>query len=327
MKLLVLGGTRFVGRHLVEAALAKQHEVTLFNRGITNPGLFPEIETLIGDRDGGLKVLAGRQWDAVIDVNGYIPRLVRDAAQFLSQVVQQYVFISTLAVFADKTALRQDEDAPLDTLDDALVEAVTPETYGPLKALCELAVLESVPHRALILRPGYVVGPYDSTDRFTYWVRRVGQGGEMLAPGQPERPMQFVDGRDLADFTLRCVEARQISIYNVTGPAQPFTWGEFLHETASILGADTTFTWVSETFLNSQDVTGMELPMWTPANARGIMTFDCCRALGAGLRFRSLSETVIDTLGWDAAHGQPQAGLAPDREMKLLQAWKAGTAP
>lgn len=317
MKLLVLGGTRFVGRLIVDAMLASGHAVTLFNRGETDAEVFPDAEKLIGDRDGGLDILRGRSWDAVVDVNGYVPRLVEDSSRLLANAVERYVFVSTIAVYAD-LAPWQGEKAPLATMEDPTTEVINGETYGPLKALCETVLDEIMPNRLLIIRPGYVVGPYDYTDRFTYWLRRISQGGEMLAPGAPEAPIQFIDARDLAEFALHIIERKVVDIYNVTGPKTPITWGQLFKEANSIFGSATTFTWAGEKFLEEQEVTGRELPLWLRSEDHGFAQVNCEKAQAAGLDFRPLSETILDTREWDRAHGTPTAGLTPDREAELL---------
>ena len=224
VKLLVLGGTRFVGRHLVEAALARGHEVTLFNRG-NHPEVFPEVEGLIGDRDGDLGALENRTWDAALDTSGYVPRLVRDSAERLRDAVGHYTFISTVSVYPDTLPPHADEDARVRGLEDPLTEEVTNGTYGGLKVLCEEAVREIYGARSLVIRPGLVVGPYDPTDRFTYWPVRVAEGGEVLAPGVPEAPVQFIDARDLAAWTLGMIEGRETGTYNAVSPADSFFHG------------------------------------------------------------------------------------------------------
>lgn len=321
MKILVLGGTQFVGRHIVEAALNSGHEVTLFNRGKSNPELFPNAETLIGDRDGKLDALKGRSWEAVIDVNGYVPRLVRDSAHLLVDLVEIYAFISTIAVYADHGIPSQIETAPLAELSDPTDESITTDTYGGLKAFCEQQIWNEFPDQALILRPGYIVGPHDHTDRFTYWVRRISQGGEMLAPGSPEIPIQFIDGRDLAEFTLRMTESRESNVYNVTGPKHALTWGQFFTQCKAILDVETQFTWVDETFLSVNDIKDRDLPMWPTEDFRGSMETNIQKAISAGLTFRSLKDTVEDTLEWHKVHGVHRTGLEPARESELLEAW------
>jgi 2'-hydroxyisoflavone reductase len=323
VKILFLGGTQFVGLHMVEAALARGHEVTLFNRGNTNPDLFPEVEKLRGDRDGGLAALKGRKWDAVIDVNGYVPRIVKASAELLAAAVDRYIFISTLAVYSDWETPDQDESAPLAQLVDETVEQITGETYGGLKVLCEQAAEAALPGRVLNIRPGYIVGPHDHTDRLTYWLRRIDQGGEMLAPGDPANRVQMVDGRDLAAWTILMTERRETGAYNMTGPDYPLTWGK-LFETAKVTrGSDVTLTWVSEAFLNEQGVGRNDLPLWAPIARAASGTRKVDKAIAAGLTYRPLAETINDTLVWDAAYGSPSAGLKPERELELLNAWHA----
>lgn len=322
MNILILGGTRFVGRHITQAALDRGHTVTLFNRGRSNPELFPQAEKLVGDRGVDLSALHGRRWDAVIDVNGYVPRHVREAATLLAGAVEQYTFISTISVYARMDVPDQNENAPLATTDTPETEEVTGETYGPLKVLCEQAAEEAMPGRTLVIRPGFVVGPHDTTDRFTSWLRRIQRGGEMLAPGDPNDPLQFIDGRDLADFTLRRVEARDTLVYNATGPATPLTWGELFVETRRVCNVETQFTWVSESFLDGEQLNPNDLPMVVPASAQGLMRINIDKALAAGLSFRPLAQTINDTLAWDAQEGTPKAGLSPEREAELLQSWR-----
>src|SRR4051794_14737210 len=202
MKLLILGGTIFLGRYLAKAALERGHDLTLFNRSQHNSELYPDVEQLRGDRDGGLDVLRGRRWDAVVDTSGYLPHLVRASAELLADAVEHYTFISSISVYPHFRSLGQDESAPVGTLDDPSVEEITGESYGPLKTLCEQAVEQALPGRTLVVRPGLIVGPHDPSDRFTYWVHRVAQGGELLAPESPNWHTQIIDVRDLADWTL-----------------------------------------------------------------------------------------------------------------------------
>src|SRR5262249_55921530 len=245
MKLLILGGTIFLGRYLVEAALAAGHDVTLFNRGQHNPELYPEVEKLRGDRDGGLAALRGRRWDAVVDTSGYLPRVARASAELLADAVDHYTFISSISVYPHFRSLGTDESAPVDTLDDPNIEEVTGETYGPLKALCEQAAEQALPGRTLVIRPGLIVGPHDYSDRFTYWVRRVAQGGEVLAPERPDWHTQIIDVRDLAEWTLRMAERRLVGVYNATGPAYDLSFGQLLDTCRAVSGSDARFTWVS----------------------------------------------------------------------------------
>lgn len=325
----MLGGTVFLGRHIVEAALEHRHEVTTFTRGRHNPDLFPVVEKLRGDRDGDLGSLNGRRWDAVIDTSGHVPRTVRESAELLSTAVEHYTFISTLAVYAGFPAVPGlNEGAPVGTLTDPAVETVRPETLGPLKALCENAVESTMPGRALVVRAGLLVGPHDPTDRFTYWPRRVALGGEVLAPGTPEQRVQIIDARDLADWIVRAVESRRTGVYNATGPENPLTMQQLLETCQAEGGSGARFTWVDDQFLLLAGVKPrMELPLWMPG-ARGAATVDCHRAVAAGLSFRPLADTVRATLAWDATRGpgvHPRAGIAREREAQLLEAWQRAT--
>jgi 2'-hydroxyisoflavone reductase len=328
MNLLILGGTIFLGRALVDAALAGGHTVTLFNRGRTNSQLYSQVETLTGQRDGGLAALEGRKWDAVIDTCGYLPRVVSQSAQLLSGSVDRYVFVSSISVYADASQPGVDEDAPVSVMADERVEEITGETYGALKALCEREVRQHLPGRDLIIRPGLIVGPYDPTDRFTYWPWRVAQGGEVLAPGKPERQVQLIDVRDLAGWTLRMVAAGQTGTFNADGPIQPLPMIDLLQACKSASQSTASFTWVGEKFLQEQHVQEwIEMPLWIPdsdpANA-GFFAFSNTRALEAGLTFRPLEQTLRATLDWletrPAEHAW-RAGIPREREAELLLLW------
>jgi 2'-hydroxyisoflavone reductase len=331
MKILILGGTVFLGRALVEAALKKGHTLTLFNRGQSNPGLFPEVEKIFGDRKGDLDVLGGRDWDVVIDTCGYIPRLVNQSIEFLKESVNHYVFISTCSVYADTSQPGIDENAPVSKLIEE-TEEVNGETYGPLKALCEQAAEQAMPGQVLVLRPGLIVGPYDPSDRFTYWPHRIAQGGEVLAPGRPERVVQFIDVRDLAEWIIRMVEAKKTGIYNALGPEVPLTMEDLLECCKNVSKSNAQFTWVDETFLKDQHVgEWIEIPLWIadsdPAN-RGFFEFNFEKALSTGLTFRPLIDTVGATLHWDVTREGNRlwrAGLSPQREKELLKLWKFRT--
>jgi 2'-hydroxyisoflavone reductase len=329
MKLLEIGGTRFLGRAIVAEALAQGYEVTLFNRGQSNPDLFPEVETIVGDRDGGLAGLHGRTWDAVIDTCGYVPRLVRDSAELLADAVDHYTFISTISVYADPSESGIDENSLLGTLEDETTEEVTGETYGPLKVLCEEAAMEGMNGRTLLVRSGLIVGPHDPTDRFSYWPWRVAQGGAVLAPGDPEAPVQFVDVRDIAAWTVRATASRLTGPYNVTGPAETLPMAEFLAVCCDVTGSDAAFTWVSDDFLQAQEVGAyQEMPLWVPAEFAGFGWVNCRKAIDAGLQFRPLPETIADTLAWLQTHPADyewRGGLTPQREAELLQAWQKST--
>jgi 2'-hydroxyisoflavone reductase len=327
MKLLVIGGTRFLGRAIVNYALGAGHEVTLFNRGQSNPDLFEgEVETLVGNRDGGLGVLDGRSFTAVIDTCGYIPRLVRDSATKLKDAIEHYTFISTLSVYSDNSQTGQDESSPLGTIEDETVEEVTGETYGPLKVLCEKAASEVMgAENALHVRAGLIVGPHDLSDRFTYWPVRVARGGEVLAPGTPDRLVQFIDVRDLAAWTVKATEARLHGPYNATSPAGHFSMGQVLHTCRDVSGSDAAFTWVNDEFLMANEVGAyVQMPLWVPAEYAGFDTFNTDKAAAAGLAIRPLTETVRDTLTWEATRPADytwRGGLTPEREAELLQKW------
>lgn len=326
MRLLILGGTVFLGRHAVESARRRGHEVTIFTRGQRNPDLFPDVERLRGDRDGGLEALRGRRWDAVLDTSGYVPRVVGASAGLLADRVGHYTFISTISVYADASVPGITEASPVGTLADESVETVGGETYGPLKALCESAVERALPGRALVIRPGLIVGPHDPTDRFTYWPRRVARGGEVLAPAPPDRPVQFIDARDLADWAIRMAEERRIGTFNATGPDTPLTMGQFLDAARDASGSDARVTWVAGQFLLDHGATPwIEVPLWTgEGEGGGLLAVDCRKAFAAGLTFRPLADTIRDTIAWDAARPadtERRAGLAPEKEAELLQAW------
>ncbi|HEY9723648.1 MAG TPA: NAD-dependent epimerase/dehydratase family protein [Oscillatoriaceae cyanobacterium] len=326
MKLLVLGGTLFVGRHLVDAALAQGHEVTLFHRGKRGADLFAQAEHLHGDRDGGLAPLEGRRWDVVVDTSGYVPRLVGDSARLLANAVDHYVFVSSISVYADpRHAMR--ETTPLAALADPTVEAVTWETYGGLKVLCERALEAAMPGRALMVRPGIVVGPYDTSDRFTYWLARMARGGEVLAPDTPDRPVQFIDARDLADWMLEAARTRLTGAYNAVGPAQPLPLADFLAEADAVTEARSRVVWADTAWLEAQQALSSEnFPLWVPEEALGFAQADASRAIAHGLRFRPLAETMRDTLAWHRTRPVGtalKAGLAPEEEARLLAAWHA----
>jgi 2'-hydroxyisoflavone reductase len=328
MNLLFLGGTVFLGRHMVASALARGHRVTLFNRGEHNPELFPEAEKLRGNRDGGLDALRvkGRRWDAVIDPSGYFPRLVSASADLLATAADRYIFISSLSVYKLPYADVLDETAPVETLpeDQQNIEEITGETYGALKVLCEQAAERAFTRRALIIRPGLIVGPHDPTDRFTYWPVRVARGGEVLAPGQPERQVQFIDVRDLAEWMLDLIEVRQTGVYNATGPRSPLSMQAFLDSCIEASSSDARFTWVDESILLENNVAAYtELPLWVPEEYKDHNRFDNDKAFASGLTLRPLADTLQATLAWDATRpaDQPRRnGLKPEREAELLAA-------
>lgn len=341
MKVLVLGGTRFLGRHLVRALRARHHEVTLLNRGRSAPALFPEVEQLRGDREqgaDGLRALDGRRFDAVIDTCGYLPRVVRASCEKFAGAaggpIERYVFISSISVYASLAQPDLAEDGLLALMPKPASEDVGAH-YGALKAACEREVQSAFGERALVVRPGLIVGPFDPTGRFTWWLQRLARGGEALAPGVPEAPVQFIDVRDLAEWIVRALTRGPGGTFNATGPDVPLTLGELLGSIARIVRpADpASLTWCSESFLLAQGVQPWtELPLWVPAAEAGVHQVSIERAMAAGLSFRTLETTVTDTLAWvgspefvapEAGAPQGRVGLLPERERQLLDAWRA----
>ena len=334
LKILVLGGTGFLGPHLVEVMQQRGHTPTLFNRGKTRPGLFPDVEKLRGDRDGDLRALQGRTWDAVIDTSGYVPRVVRASAELLAPNVRQYVFVSSISVYADTTKPGIDESHPVATMDDPKSEDVLPN-YGALKALCEQAAEAVFPGRTTNIRPGLIVGPLDPTDRFSYWPVRVAQGGEVLAPGDPADPVQFIDARDLAAFIITTLERGTVGVFNVNGPGQPLGIGALLDACKTVSGSDARFTWATNEFLTAQQVAPWsDMPVWVPPieDGLGMTTTSSAKAVAAGLTYRPLADTIKATLDWWATlpperQAKLRAGVTREREAAVLAAWHAQQAP
>jgi 2'-hydroxyisoflavone reductase len=318
-RLLILGGTGFIGPHFVFAARERGFAVTLFNRGRTNPHFFREIEILKGDRDGDLSALVGRTWDTVIDTTAFLPRLVTEATRQLRTAVGQYVLISTISVYRPRPAPR-DEESEVVKIADPTTETITLETYGALKALCEDAAEAVLPGRVLKVRVGDIVGPGDPTDRFTYWPVRIARGGEVLAPGTPYYPIQYIDVRDLAEWTISMIDAGRTGVYNVIGPCDPLPMGEFLAVCKRVTGTRARITFVDAAFLRENNlVPSTELPLWLP----GLGPVENQRARDSGLRFRPVQVTLNDTLAWwrtQPAERQAKlrAGIAPDRELEIL---------
>ena len=334
LHILILGGTGFTGPYQVRYALSRGHKVTTFNRGKTRPDeLPPEVEQLVGDRNGKLDALKNREWDVVIDNPTTLPVWVRDAAQILKGNVERYVFISTISVYTESSN-GPDENSTLEKYDGPdpyretleAMKASGYKTYGPLKALSEQEAEKWFPGKTLIIRPGLIVGPRDETDRFTYWPVRIDRGGEVLAPGSPNDPVQFIDARDLAEWTIRMVENRETGIYNATGPAMPLTIGGMLEQMKGALTANAKWTWLSEDFLKQQKVEPWsDMPVWTGAGS-GLARAKIDRALAKGLTFRSLGETARQTLAWFKSLPQNRqsklrAGLTSEREAEVLAAW------
>jgi 2'-hydroxyisoflavone reductase len=337
LRILILGGTGFTGPFQVKYALSRGHKVTVFNRGKTHPGELPkDVEQLVGDRNGQLDALKGKQWDVCIDNPTTLPAWVRDAAQILKGNVERYVFISTISVYAD-TSSGPDENAPLAKYEGAdpykeTLEAMRAsgfKTYGPLKALSEHETEEWFPGKSLIIRPGLIVGPRDETDRFTYWPVRIDRGGEVLAPGNPNDPVQFIDGRDLAEWTIRMVENGETGVYNATGPTKELGVGGMLDGIKSALNSKATFTWADVEFLKQQKVEAWsDMPVWA-GDELGMSRTNINRALAKGLTFRPLADTARDALAWFKAQkperqAKLKAGLTPERETEVLAALHKG---
>lgn len=339
VNILILGGTRFLGRHLVEAALERGHKVTLFNRG-SNQDVFPEVEPLIGDRDGSLKAIRDREWDAAIDTCGFVPRTVRKSCMMLGSV-KHYTYISSISVYKDPVFPGIDESGTVQSMVEDKAEEVTRGTagpvydyYGPLKVMCELTAEKELPGKVLTVRPGLIVGPYDYSDRFSYWVDRVAKGGEVLAPGCPERPVQFIDVRDLAEWVVLMAEKNITGTYNAVGPQDVLTMGALLEKCKEVSGSDAEFTWVSERYLMENKVgPWVEMPLWIPEEFplqgeekpwNGFMAINKRKAAQMGLTFRPLSQTIEDTLIWERqcrVNDKRKAGMDSVREKELLQGW------
>jgi 2'-hydroxyisoflavone reductase len=355
-KILVLGGTGFIGPHVVDAARARGHTVTLFNRGKTHPKLFPDVETLHGDRDGELDRLKGRTWDAVVDTAGYLPRIVKQSVELLAPMVSHYVFVSTMSVYANEDKVDADETADVQNLDDPATEDV-PKAYGALKAACEAVCEAGMPGRVTTLRPGWIVGPLDPTGRFSYWPTRLADGGEVLAPGDGSTPVQLIDARDMAAFIITAIERTIVGTFNVFGPSNhpevQLTMKQLIEACNQAAGNKATPTWVDTEFLTAHQVTPWsELPGWLPPSSQtaGFGRRSNRRAVEAGLKLRSVLETARDTLAWIASPNLELwvagtdpfgsaammtrteenkkkairgAGLARDKEARVLAAWKA----
>jgi 2'-hydroxyisoflavone reductase len=338
MKLLVLGGTVFVGRHVVQAALDAGHEVTIFTRGQTNPSLFPEAEHLRGDRNGHLEALRGRRWDAVLDPSGFVPRTVRMSAELLRDTVDRYVFMSTLSVYRDLSRPYSEADKICE-LDDPQSEDIE-ANYGALKAACERVLHNVFGDRATYVRAGMIVGPNDPTQGFTYWALRLRQGGRVLAPGDPERPIQLIDVRDLSLWLLRLAKRGPGGAMNVTGPASMLPIGDALRRLAVAVAGEAQLVWVDEKTLLAAGVRPWtELPFWlSDPKVDGVFKADISRALGAGLTLRPLEDTARDTLAWARTAGEQQRMLSygmrtsgtqqpmlsPEKELQVLARYRKG---
>jgi len=332
LKILILGGTAFLGPAIVRYALSRGHEITLFNRGRTNPHLFPDLEKIQGDRREGVDALKGRRWDVCIDTSGYVPRIVGESAGLLADNVEQYIFISTISVYADFSQRGLDENSPVGVLEDPKTEDITGLTYGPLKALCEQAAEKAMRGRTTSIRPGLIVGPMDRSDRFTYWPVRISKGGEVMAPEGPDVVTQVMDVNDLGMFIVHCAEQNITGTYNATSPAEELTMGEIYAACKQVSGSDATLTYVTPEFMEENEVSEwMDMPVYVHladgSPEAGHPYIDVSRALAQGLTFRPISETIRDTLDWWATVPQEhkdkprRAGLTAEREQELLNKW------
>jgi 2'-hydroxyisoflavone reductase len=339
LRMLILGGTGFIGPHHVNYAVARGHRVTVFNRGRQSEGVPPEVEQLVGDRNGDLRSLEGREWDVVLDLPTTLPRWVRDVGEVLRDRVSHYTFISTIGVNADFARDELGVDGPVQRYqgdaDPFSLTQLPPGAYGALKAMSEQEAERQFPGRTLVVRPGLIVGPGDPTDRFSYWPIRMERGGEVLAPGHPNDPVQFVDARDLAEWTVRMAEDRETGVYNLTGPAMTLTIGETLGAIRGTYSEPMHLTWVPSEFLLGQGVepwhgAGGPLPLWTPTpQVRALMRADISPAVAKGLTFRPLADTSRDTLAWHYTRPGDRrealaAGMAAERGREILRAWHQG---
>ena len=343
LNILILGGTGFTGPFQVQYALKRGHKVTVFNRGKTHPGELPkEAEQLLGDRNGQLDALKGRKWDVCIDIPTTLPVWVRDAAQVLKGNVDRYVFISTISVFSDVSKPNMDENGPLAEYKGADAMAETQTTlranlglYGPLKALSEKEAEKWFPGKSLIVRPGLIVGPGDESDRFTYWPVRIEKGGEVLAPGTPADPVQFIDARDLAEWVIRMAEQGTVGTFNATGPNYKLTMGKMFDEIKAATKSNATFTWADADFLRAQKVRAWsDMPTWVPpkGDSIGFSQINVQKAISKGLTFRPIGDTTRATLEWfhkqtPERQAKLKAGLTAERETAVLAAWHAQQKP
>jgi len=338
-KILILGGTGYLGPATIEIARARGHQVTMFNRGKTRPELFPGVEKLHGDRDPkkgeGLQALEGRTWDAVIDNSGYYPRMVGASAALVAPRTKQYLYISSISAYKEPNPENGTEEAPLATMPDPTLEDMgkSYEYYGSLKALCEQAAQKAMLGRATIIRPGYIVGPDDPSGRFTYWPVRFDRGGEIAVPGAPSDPVQIIDVRDLAAWLVHLVEQGTTGVFNACGPEQRLAWGSLVEACQKAGQANAKPVWIPAEFLLKQE--GVEFPIWAPfvGETKGFSTWRNERAVKAGLRFRPASQTVQDTLAWFKTQEKSEkgrsklAGPSAEQEAKLIAAWRDASKP
>jgi 2'-hydroxyisoflavone reductase len=321
MNILILGGTVFMGIQLVNYVQKRNHNVTLFNRGKRNPDLFPDLEKLIGDRSGDLAPLKGRKFDAVIDTCGHVPGIVRKSAELLKDNTDNYTFISSISAYSDFSKHGMDESGETYKITDGNIEEMTMENYGAMKVLCENVVTEVFGNRALNIRPGLIVGENDWSDRFTYWIHRIDKGGKVLAPDGKKDRVQFIDVKDLSEWTIKMAEGKKSGLYNATGPDYKLTFEEFINACQKVTGNKAEIIWAKEKFLLDENITPwMELPMWVTEADQGINNIDISKAIKDGLTFRPLEETLRDTLIFDKSRKDYtlRAGLKAEREAEVI---------
>lgn len=336
MKILIIGGTKFSGRHLVKAALENNHEVTIFHRGNHPAENHGKVEEILGDRNFDLDKLAGQTWNAVVDMCGYLPNWVENSTETLKDSVEKYVFISSVSVYDDSAKPNFDESAKLNYLTSEQKEkfnklnpkgdfnaADLGDMYGALKVLCEEEVQKTFTENHLLIRPGLIVGEYDFTDRFTYWVMRVANGGEVFAPGNPDAPVQFIDAKDLAEWIVHLIETGETGIYNAVNKPFEITFGKLLEEIKNVSGSDAEFTWVSEEFMDENNVAPWsDMPLHLPESLEFMRTANVDKAFSKGLQIRPLHKTVREILDWRKTVDEPiKAGISVEREKELLRKW------
>ncbi|MDP2877223.1 MAG: hypothetical protein Q8O00_13635 [Holophaga sp.] len=334
LRILILGGTGYLGPATIEAAQARGHKITMFNRGKTRPDLFPGVEKLHGDRDPkkgeGLKALETGEWDVVIDNSAYYPRMVTASAELLAKRCKQYIIISSISAYKEPSPVNGDESAPLATMADPTLETMgkTYENYGPLKALCEQAAEKAMPGRVTVIRPGYIVGPDDNSGRFTYWPVRFSKGGTIAVPGSPTDPIQIIDVRDLGQWLVKLAETGTVGSFNACGPDKPLAWGRVIKACQKLSPSGTKLTWLPVEFIAKQE--GLGFPIWAPfeGDTKGFHTWSNTKAIKAGLKFRPVEETVKDTLDWYKTQEKVEkgrnklAGPTSEVEAKVLESWK-----
>ena len=325
MNVLVIGGTTFLGPHVVDALLRRGHRVATFNRGRRAAPSVEGVERIVGDRATDIDRLRGGYFDAVIDTCGYFPRVVDMSVSMLAPSIRSYVFVSTISVYVDPLPPPHDESCAIATIGDPTIEEITNESYGPLKALCEQVVVKKMEGRAAIIRPGLIVGPLDLTDRFTYWPHRAALGGEMLVPGEPDHNISFIDVRDLADFVAHAAESGLTGTFNASGDTASTTMGDLITSCLQAADASTTATWTDEQFVKANQIEPWsELPAWIPTGDDSLMWASSSKAVAAGLKYRPLDQTVGATLDYTRSKGLDRdlkAGLTRERESELLRRW------